>query len=168
MEPILTRCGYRCDLCLAYRPNIMEAPRTTFRFAVTILSADTASGIVKLSRQWELIREWDVGWGIRLQEWGNGYAGEAAKAVMDWAFRELNVHRIVAFCHADNVASVQVMEKLGMHQDGRLRETEWVNGRWWDEYVYFILEREWDGFKRPHRFPKPVRSREKPVISIID
>lgn len=26
MEPIITRCGYRCDLCLAYKPNVVEKP----------------------------------------------------------------------------------------------------------------------------------------------
>jgi RimJ/RimL family protein N-acetyltransferase len=49
---------------------------------------------------------------------------------MDWGFRELNVHRIVAFCHSGNAASVRVMEKLGMHQNGRLRETRLLNSRW--------------------------------------
>jgi RimJ/RimL family protein N-acetyltransferase len=126
-----------------YIKDQQEVQRTSFRFAVTIQPADTVRGIVKFSRQWELIREWEVGWGIHLQEWGKGYAGEATRAVMDWAFRELKVHRIVAFCHVGNAASVRVMEKLGMHQDGRLRETRWLNGKWWDEYVYSILEREW-------------------------
>ena len=64
---------------------------------------------------------------------------------MDWAFREHKVHRIVAFCHVGNPASVRVMEKLDMHQDGRLRETRWLNGRWWDEFVYSKLEKEWVG-----------------------
>jgi RimJ/RimL family protein N-acetyltransferase len=37
------------------------------------------------------------------------------------------------------------MEKLGMHQDGLLRETRWLRGMWNDEYVYAILEKEWKG-----------------------
>ena len=120
-----------------------EMPRINFRFAITIPPLDTVRGILKLSKQWETIREWEVGWAMHPGEWGKGYAVEAARKVMDWAFKELSVHRIVAFCHADNAASVRVMEKLGMHQDGRLRETRWLRGEWWDEYVYAILEREW-------------------------
>jgi len=120
-----------------------EVPRTTFKFAITIPPHKTVRGILKLSQQWEVVREWEVGWAIHPDEWGKGYAGEAARQAMDWAFKHLNAHRIVAFCHADNSASVRVMEKLGMHQDGRLRETRWLNGRWWDEFVYSILEREW-------------------------
>jgi RimJ/RimL family protein N-acetyltransferase len=102
---------------------------------------------LKFARQWEAIREWEVGWAIHPDEWGKGYATEAARQVMDWGFRELDIHRIVAFCHASNSASVRVMEKLGMHQDGMLRETRWLRGEWWDEYVYAILEKDWKGKK---------------------
>jgi RimJ/RimL family protein N-acetyltransferase len=123
--------------------NQQEKPRTTFKFAITIPPHETIRGILKLSQQWEAVHEWEVGWAVHPDEWGKGYAGEAARQAMDWAFKHLNVHRIVAFCHAGNSASVRVMEKLGMHQDGRLRETRWLNGRWWDEFVYSILEREW-------------------------
>ena len=123
--------------------NQREEPRITYKFAITIPPNETAKGILKLSRQWEEIREWEVGWAMHPEEWGKGYALEAARGVMDWAFKEMNVHRIVAFCHEGNSASVRVMEKLGMHQDGLLRETRWLRGRWWDEYVYSILEREW-------------------------
>lgn len=126
-----------------YIKNQLEAPRITYRFAITLLSQHTCRGLLKISRQWEAIREWEVGWAIHPDEWGRGYATEAAWIVMDWAFTQLDVHRIVAFCHVDNVASVRVMEKLGMHQDGRLRETRWLRGQWWDEYVYSILEKEW-------------------------
>lgn len=126
-----------------YLKSQFETPRTIYRFAICFPPRETARGMIKLARQWEEIREWDVGWALHPQEWGMGYAAEAAWQVMDWAFRELNVHRIVAFCHVDNAASMRVMEKLGMHRDGRLRETRWLNGRWWDEYVYSILEREW-------------------------
>lgn len=123
--------------------NQHENPRTIYKMAITIPPEDTAVGMIKLSRNQESIREWEVGWAIRPDQWGKGYATEAAWQIMDWGFRELNIHRIVAFCHASNAASVRVMEKLGMHQDGRLRESRWLKGRWWDEFVYAILEREW-------------------------
>jgi ribosomal-protein-alanine N-acetyltransferase len=121
-----------------------DHPRTIFRLAITIPSEDIARGVLKISRQWEKIREWEVGWAVHPDLWGKGYASEAAWHVIDWGFRELNIHRVVAFCHASNTSSVRVMEKLGMHQDGRLRETRRLNGKWWDEFVYAVLEREWN------------------------
>ncbi len=123
--------------------NQLEIPRTVYRMAITVLPDDTVKGVIKISSQQQKIREWEVGWAVHPDEWGKGYATEAAWHVIDWAFREFNLHRVVAFCHASNVASVRVMEKLGMRRDGLLRETRWLNGAWWDEYVYAILEREW-------------------------
>lgn len=123
--------------------NQGENPRTTYKFAITIPPADSVKGLIKLTREWEAIRQWEVGWAIHPQEWGKGYATEAAWFLIDWAFSELLVHRVVAYCHAFNIASVRVMEKLGMQREGRLRETRWLNEQWWDEYVYAILEKEW-------------------------
>ena len=127
-----------------YISNALQLPRITYQLAITIPPADTVRGIIKLSRRWETIREWEIGWAIHPVEWGKGYATEAAWLMIDWGFKQLNIHRMVAFCHASNTASVRVMEKLGMHCDGQLRETRWLNGRWWDEYVYAILDKEWN------------------------
>jgi RimJ/RimL family protein N-acetyltransferase len=123
--------------------SAQEIPRTVYRLAITIPEQDIVKGILKLSRQYETIREWEIGWAVHPDLWGKGYAPDAARKVMDWAFKELNVHRFVAFCHAGNTASVRVMEKLGMHQEGRLRESRWLRGEWWDELVYAIVERDW-------------------------
>ncbi len=127
--------------------DALEAPRTNYRLAITIRPNDTVKGIVKLARQWEAIREWEVGWAVHPDEWGKGYASEAAWYLMDWGFKELSIHRTVAFCHSSNTASVRVMEKLGMQQDGKLRETRWLHGEWWDEYVYAVLDKDWLGKK---------------------
>jgi ribosomal-protein-alanine N-acetyltransferase len=122
----------------------IEIPRTMYRLAITVLPVDMVKGVIKISSLYANIREWEVGWAVHPDEWNQGYATEAARSMIDWAFREQNVHRVVAFCHADNIASVRVMEKLGMHRDGRLRETRWLDGTWWDEYVYAILDKEWN------------------------
>jgi ribosomal-protein-alanine N-acetyltransferase len=122
----------------------LDIPRTIYRMAITFPFKDTVKGVIKISTLNSKIREWEVGWAMHPDEWGMGRATEAARYVIDWAFKGLNLHRIVAFCHADNKASVRVMEKLGMQCDGRLRETRWLNGRWWDEYVYAILDKEWE------------------------
>ena len=124
--------------------NQVENPRTTYKFAITIPPGNSVRGLFKLTREWEAIRQWEVGWAIYPLEWGKGYATEAAWFVIDWAFNELLVHRIVAYCNAANLASVRVMEKLGMQREGRLRETRWLNKQWCDEYVYAILDSEWN------------------------
>lgn len=128
-----------------------ELPRTCCRLAITIPPEDTVRGIIKLSRQWATIREWEVGWAVHPDDWGKGIATEAAWNLIDWGFRELQIHRIVAFCHVENNASIRVMEKLGMHRDGRLRETRWLDGKWNDELLYAILDREWEAEQKPRQ-----------------
>jgi RimJ/RimL family protein N-acetyltransferase len=100
-------------------------------------------GQVSLSLNFSDIKEWEIGWKVHYKYWGNGYATEAAKRVLAFAFQDLHAHRVVAFCNVQNAASVRVMSKIGMLQDGRLRETRWWNGSWQDEFVYAILDRDW-------------------------
>jgi len=115
------------------------------RFAITTQSDDLARGWIILKLNNAEIREYEIGWTVRRADWGKAYAPEAASVVLRYAFKEMNAHRIVAFCHAENAASVRVMEKLGMQREGRLRETRRLNGIWCDELVYAILERDFKG-----------------------
>jgi RimJ/RimL family protein N-acetyltransferase len=85
----------------------------------------------------------DIGYELDSRYWGNGYATETAHAVLAFGFAELRVHRIWAHCVAENVASAHVLEKIGMQREGRLRENEWMKGRWWDTLLYAILEQEY-------------------------
>jgi RimJ/RimL family protein N-acetyltransferase/uncharacterized protein YndB with AHSA1/START domain len=118
-------------------------PRTQFRMAITLLPDGEFIGRIKLALNWAEIREWEVGWAVRPDHWGHGYAPEAARAMIDYAFRELGAHRVVAYCHSLNTASTRVMEKAGMQREARLRQTRWWHENWSDEYLYGILETEW-------------------------
>lgn len=60
--------------------------------------------------------ELEIGWRIRADEWRNGYAFEAANAVLDYAFNRLNEARVLTRAAASNIGSRQLMEKLGMQR----------------------------------------------------
>ena len=65
--------------------------------------------------------EWpgfEVGWTIAKPHWGNGYAGEAARASIDWARRELGVERIISCIDPVNTRSIAVARKLGAERAG--------------------------------------------------
>ncbi len=72
-----------------------------------------------------------------------GYAVEAVTRMMDYLFNDLHLHRVRAICDVENLASVRVLERLGLRQEGRLLDNVWFKGRWSSEYVYAILESEW-------------------------
>ena len=59
----------------------------------------------------------EIGWRLASPFWGKGYATEGAKAVLDYAFNELNLDQVVSFTVPDNIRSRRVMEKLGMERD---------------------------------------------------
>ena len=121
----------------------LATPRIHYNLALTIRPDDIPRGTIKLHLQYEESREWEVGWAVDPACWGHGYATEAARGVLDYLFKELNAHRVVAFCKTLNVASWRVMEKLGMQREGRLREDRLWNGAWSDAFIYSILDREW-------------------------
>lgn len=120
-----------------------ENPRIHYWFAIALPPEDIVRGRLSLSLNIADIREWEIGWTIHFNYWGKGYATEAVKRVLAFAFGELHAHGVVAFCNVLNTASVRVMSKIGMQQDGRLRESRWWNGGWQDEFVYAILDRDW-------------------------
>ena len=125
----------------------LQTPRTRYRLAVAVHPADEVRGRVTLALMNDPIREWEIGWAIHPAEWGKGFAVEAAQRLLEFAFTDLGAHRVVAFSHAQNAASLRVMQKLGMQQDGLLRETRPWRGAWSDEVVFSILEREWFVFQ---------------------
>lgn len=85
----------------------------------------------------------EVGWVIRPDASGRGYATEAVRALLDAAFRCYGLRRVVARIDADNAASARLAERVGMRLEARLAENEWFKGRWGDELDYAILAREW-------------------------
>ncbi len=68
---------------------------------------------------------------------------EAASSLVEFGFTRPGLHRIWATCGIDNVGSMRVLEKLGMHREVHLREHLWLRGKWRDSCLYAILEREW-------------------------
>jgi RimJ/RimL family protein N-acetyltransferase len=84
----------------------------------------------------------ELGFSFDPRHQGNGYATEAARALVGWAFTQ-DLHRVVGKLEARHAASARVLEKLGMRLEAHLVENEWVKGEWQSELVYAILEHEW-------------------------
>lgn len=83
---------------------------------------------------------YEIGWFFNRNYWRQGYAYEACKAVIDYAFDNLNAHKIFAET-IDGEKSVNLMKKLGMKLEGIQRSQVKDNsGNWADLYFYGILE----------------------------
>lgn len=87
-------------------------------------------------------RQAEIGWAVAESDKGRGYATEIGAALLTLCFGPLRRHRVFALCSAENHASRRVMEKLGMRQEGLMREHFHANGRWWSSHLYAVLKRE--------------------------
>jgi ribosomal-protein-alanine N-acetyltransferase len=66
----------------------------------------------------------DFGYILCRPHWRQGYASEAAAAVVAWAIAQPEIYRVWATCHPDNTASARVLEKSGLAFEGRLARWE--------------------------------------------
>jgi [ribosomal protein S5]-alanine N-acetyltransferase len=84
-----------------------------------------------------------LGFAIGRAHWGKGIGSEAVRAAVAWAFEALGLARIWATTDARNVRSRQLMEKLGMQVEGRLRSHERARDGRTDKLSYGLLRQEW-------------------------
>ena len=85
----------------------------------------------------------EVGWALAAEHRGQGYATEAAGALIAYGFYSLGLRRIHADTGIDNLASMRMMERLGMRREGLLRCAVYEEGKWVDRVAYGILADEW-------------------------
>lgn len=84
-----------------------------------------------------------IGYVLDRAHWRRGYMYEALTALLDCAFRELDLRRLEATVEAPNTASARLLERLGFTREGVLRE-RWLNhGEPLDAVVYGLLRHEW-------------------------
>lgn len=86
----------------------------------------------------------EVGCSLSCDYQGRGIAAEVLKCLFDYAFCELKVHRIFAITDCDNIASIKLLEQLKMRREGHFVKNVWFKGNWGSEYIYAILEEEWN------------------------
>jgi RimJ/RimL family protein N-acetyltransferase len=84
----------------------------------------------------------ELGYWIGVPYWGNGYASEAARAVVQYGFGELKLNRIFAGHFKHNPASGKVLKKLGMINEGCMRQAALKWGQFIDIELYSILREE--------------------------
>jgi [ribosomal protein S5]-alanine N-acetyltransferase len=123
------------------------------RVAIDRVSDQAFIGWVSLTRWNPDYRSASMGYCLDEAAWGHGYATEAGRALLQWAFDTLDLNRVQAETDTRNTASARVLEKLGFMREGTLREDCVVNGDVSDSWVYGLLRSQW----RPSSGPNPDR-----------
>jgi [ribosomal protein S5]-alanine N-acetyltransferase len=115
-------------------------PRPDYYLAIAN-DADLLAGFVRIGFGRD--KSGELGIAIRREDWGKGFATEAASLMLDFGFRTLHLHRIQAACGPDNRASQRLLARLGFVPEGRIRDHVFTNGAWRDSLLYSLLDHEW-------------------------
>ena len=111
-------------------------PRLQWDLAVVLKSDERLIGGCRLHVTDAGAGEADVGYALARRAWGHGYAAEAVRALVGFAFERLATRRVWAVCEPANRASARVLEKAGLRRERFLRAHRFMKGRWRDSYVY--------------------------------
>jgi RimJ/RimL family protein N-acetyltransferase len=114
---------------------------TTLWWAVATSENGAAIGECDLSEIDKRHKRAEIGFLFARAYWGNGYALEAARALVAHAFGPLGLERVGARCHAGNMRSVGLLERLGFQFEGRLKEHLVREGERRDCLLYGLLRR---------------------------
>jgi len=118
------------------------------QFAIALKDTDELIGDLGCYIKEDDIRQARIGFTIAAKHWRKGYISEVIPCLLEYLFEDMDIHRVVADCDVDNVASYRTLEKLGFRREAHFVESYLVNGVYASEYHYGLLQREWrENFK---------------------
>jgi RimJ/RimL family protein N-acetyltransferase len=118
-----------------------RADRPDHMLAVTRRGDDHLIGFARIapSGPWAA----KLGYAIHADHWGRGYATDAARVMLRFAFTTQGRHRVTAAIGPENEASIAVVKRLGFSYEGHLRDHVFTNGEWRDSLLYSLLQHEY-------------------------
>lgn len=110
-----------------------------FTFKVELSECRSFLGLISLKLGKPKFKIGEVWYKFHSDFWNKGYATESLKKILDFAFNQLELHRIEAGCAVDNIGSNRTLEKAGMQKEGRKRKVLPLKDGWSDSFEYAIL-----------------------------
>jgi len=134
---------YPIESALAWIPTHEENFKKdkVYDFAITDKATGELYGAIGLSNN-QAHKNGEIAYWIGEEYWDNGYATEAVKAVIDFAFTEKGYHKVWGRFFATNPSSGKVMEKVGMIREGMLAEHIIKDGKFQDMIYYGIVNKK--------------------------
>lgn len=126
-----------------YRPSIEDQSkekRSLFCWTIRHKESGIFMGIAGLTLSAERFKMGEIYYNFAPAHWGKGYGTETAKALIQFGFETLKLHRVDAGVATENKRSIRVLEKSGMIREGLHRKILPIRGQWKDNYHYSILE----------------------------
>ena len=118
-------------------------PGDWFQFALESRADGVLVGDLAFHIDEDEPRQAEIGFTLDPAQQGRGYGTEAVTALLDWAFPQFGLHRVIAIIDVRNTPSSALVERLGFRREAHLVENVFFKGEWGSEYQYAVLEREW-------------------------
>jgi RimJ/RimL family protein N-acetyltransferase len=112
----------------------------SYTFIIESKNEQSPIGLFGLKLGNKKYKRGEVWFKIHRESWNVGYATECLKAIINYGFETLDLHRIQAGCAVANIGSIKVLEKSGMTREGRGRQLLPLKSGWSDNFEYSILE----------------------------
>ncbi|MEU4327747.1 GNAT family N-acetyltransferase [Nonomuraea dietziae] len=125
------------DMVAGIVTRAQEEPRTEYYLAVTKRDSDELIGFARLGLSG--VQAAKLGFAIAADEWGHGYATDAARLLVDFGFQEIKLHRISAAIGPQNFASMTLVVRLGFLPEGRIRDHVFTDNAWRDSLLFSAL-----------------------------
>ncbi|HXL72546.1 MAG TPA: GNAT family N-acetyltransferase, partial [bacterium] len=113
-----------------------KKPVQRYVWAVTLKKTGQLIGDCNFNIKNQILREACIGYTLHPNFWGQGYATEMTKKLIEFGFKKLKMHRIFATCDRNNTASNKVLLKAGMKWEGTFRKNMLQKGKWRDTNQY--------------------------------
>lgn len=120
------------------RDVINASPDSFAYWAIIHCESEKLIGILSLTID-RFHHKAEMGYWIGRDFWGQGLATEAVRAAIEYAFNDLQLHRLELTIHVRNKASQNVAKKLGFQLEGCFRESHFKDGSYWDVNFYGLL-----------------------------
>lgn len=82
----------------------------------------------------------EVGFMIKQNAQGKGFAGEALELLINYAYSDLKLNKLTAICAVSNAASIKLLEKLGFTREDCLMKNTIINGNYVNDYIYGLCK----------------------------
>jgi RimJ/RimL family protein N-acetyltransferase len=82
----------------------------------------------------------EIGFLIRVKAQGRGIANSALTILKEYAYYKLTINKLVAFCSVDNLSSYKLLEKQGFVREGCLKQNNFINNQYTDDYIYGLCK----------------------------
>jgi ribosomal-protein-alanine N-acetyltransferase len=114
-----------------------------FRWGITIRNVDKIIGTCGFHNLSKDNFKAEIGYELTPEYWRQGIMTEVLKAILDFGFVELELNRIEAFIDPDNLSSRKLLEKIGLQEEGYLKDYFYEKNQFVDAVIFAILKREY-------------------------